>query len=24
VRCEAESNVGFWPLKQSPLVGKAK
>jgi CubicO group peptidase (beta-lactamase class C family) len=24
VRCEAESNVGFWPLKQAPLVGKAK
>jgi hypothetical protein len=24
VRCEAESNVGFWPLKQAALVGKAK
>jgi hypothetical protein len=24
VRCEAESNVGFWPLKQAPLVGKSR
>jgi CubicO group peptidase (beta-lactamase class C family) len=24
VRCEVESNVGFWPTKQAPLVGKAK
>jgi hypothetical protein len=24
VRCAAESNVGFGPLKQAPLVGKAK
>ncbi len=24
VHCEAESNVGFWPLKQAPLVGKAR
>jgi CubicO group peptidase (beta-lactamase class C family) len=24
VRCEVASNVGFWPLKPPPLVGKAK
>jgi CubicO group peptidase (beta-lactamase class C family) len=24
VRCDVESNVGFWPLKQAPLVGKAR
>ncbi|HLJ93511.1 MAG TPA: serine hydrolase, partial [Gemmataceae bacterium] len=24
VRCDVESNVGFWPLKPAPLVGKAK
>jgi hypothetical protein len=24
VRCAVESNVGFGPLKQAPLVGKAR
>jgi CubicO group peptidase (beta-lactamase class C family) len=24
VRCDVESNVGFWPLKQAPLTGRAR